>query len=117
MHEMSIAQSILELAVEEAKKLECSSITLIRVDYGALAGIMPDALKFCFEALVAGTEFEKTALELREIPLELRCPMCGSQFEGSQSAMFAPCPHCGELTGFKVEHGTELILSHLEAIK
>lgn len=117
MHEMSIAQNILELAVEEARKLACSRITLIRVDYGALSGVMPEALKFCFEALVKGTEHEKIILELREIPLALRCPMCGNRFGGTQETLWEPCPACGETIGHIVEHGRELLLSHLEAQK
>ena len=64
MHEMSIAQSILDIALEEIAKQGCDRLDLIRVECGALAGVVPDSLQFCFAALVQG------GLSLLELPRE-----------------------------------------------
>ena len=77
MHEMSIAQSILDIALEEIAKQGCDRLDLIRVECGALAGVVPDSLQFCFEALVQGGPHAAARLELVTIPLLLRCSTCG----------------------------------------
>ena len=68
MHEMSIAQSILDIALEEIAKQGCDRLDLIRVECGALAGVVPDSLQFCFEALVQGGPHAAARLELVTIP-------------------------------------------------
>lgn len=118
MHEMSIAASLLELAKEEARRRECSRISKIRVEYGAISGVMPEALRFCLMALCAGTENEEMELELVKIPLRLRCPLCNHVFGGeTKEAQWQPCPACGEIFGHTVEQGTELVLARLEAYR
>lgn len=116
MHEMSIAASLLEMASEEAAKQNCSQILRVRVEYGAISGIMPEALELSFQALTKGTPHEKAELELVRLPLRLRCPFCGARFGGEdQYALMDPCPQCGESFGHIVEQGRELLLARLEA--
>lgn len=118
MHEMSVAQSLLEMAITEARAHNCTRIIHIKVEYGAIAGIMPDALMLCFEALTKGTPHEGARLELIELPLKLRCPFCGEVFGGyGQDTLWQPCPKCSETFGHIVEQGRELILSRLEATR
>ena len=100
MHEMSIAQSILDIALEEIAKQGCDRLDLIRVECGALAGVVPDSLQFCFEALVQGGPHAAARLELVTIPLLLRCSTCGQTFGGEgQEALWQPCPACGRPHG------------------
>ncbi len=116
MHEMAIAQSLLRMAEEEIAAKNCSRLEVVRVEYGALAGVVPESLELCFEALIKGTPHESARLELIRLPLRLRCPFCGEVFGGEgQEALLQPCPGCGEQFGHVVEQGKELILSHLEA--
>lgn len=118
MHEMSIAQSLLELAEAEAKKNDCERLTRLIVNYGALSGIMPEALSLCFEALTKNTPHAGVKLELICLPVRLRCPFCSSVFEAEdQDSIWQPCPTCGESFGHIVEQGRELILARLEAQK
>lgn len=114
---MSLAMNLLELAREEAARNGCNRLIRVRVDYGALSGALPEALRFCFQTLVGETEDRDAILELREIPLRLRCPMCNAVFGGDgPGALWEPCPECGEVVGHIVEQGRELILSQIEAI-
>lgn len=117
MHEMAIAQSLLELAEREAAAKGCGRLLAVRVEIGVLAGIMPEALSFCVEALVKGSAHEGMRLELVRTPFRLRCPLCGNIREGEESdALGEPCPQCGECLGYAVESGRELVLARLEAI-
>lgn len=117
MHEMSIAMSLLELAEAEAAKNACKRLVRIKVEYGALAGIMPEALKFCFDCLIENGPHKGAVLELVEIPVKLRCPECGSVFECSGLPLLMQCcPKCGAISGHNVEQGRELLLLQLEAL-
>lgn len=116
MHEMSIAASLLEIAEAEAKRQQCNRLLKIRVEYGAIAGIMPEALQMCFKALIQDTPHKMAVLELVCLPLRLRCPFCGAVFGGEgQESLWTPCPQCGEEFGHIVEQGKELLLARLEA--
>ena len=116
MHEMAIAQSLLAMAEEEIARQNCTRLEMVRVEYGALSGVVPESLQFVFEPLIKGTPHEGARLELVCLPLRLRCPFCGKVFGGEgQDALWQPCPGCGEQFGHVVEQGKELILSRLEA--
>lgn len=118
MHEMSVAINLLELAMQEAAKQNCQRLARAHVQYGALAGIMPEALQLCFSSLIRDTPHKNAILELEELPLVLRCPFCGATFGGEgHDALWEPCPKCGEAFGHIVEQGRELILSRIEALR
>ena len=55
MHELSIALSIVELAEEEARKADATSISKVEVEIGTMAGIDPDALLFAWDSVIQGT--------------------------------------------------------------
>lgn len=117
MHEMSIAISLLELAEAEAAKHGCTRILRLKVEYGAMSGIMPEALKFCFDALLEGGPHQGAILELIEIPVKLSCPACGASFGAENKPLLLQCcPVCGAISGHNVEQGRELLLSQLEAV-
>lgn len=116
MHEMSIAQSLLRLAEEELARRGCTRLEKVGVTLGALSGVEPESLRFCFDILLRGTPHEGACLELTETPLRLRCAGCGLEFGGEgQDALWMPCPRCGEQFGHAVVRGRELLFNHLEA--
>lgn len=115
MHEVSIAASLLAMAEEEIRAKGCARILGLTVQYGQISGIMPEALRLGFAAVIAGTPHEGATLALEEVPLRLRCPFCRVCFDGAQD-IFAPCPNCGEEFGHIVEQGRELTLMRIEAV-
>lgn len=116
MHEMSIAQSILQMAEEHMARHGCSRLEKVSVTYGALSGIVPESLQFCFEAMVRDTAHQGARLELVELPLRLRCHACEHVFGGNgQEALWQACPQCGEEFGHTVEQGKECYLNSIEA--
>ena len=78
MHEMGIANSILEAAQTELdRRASGHTLTKVGVRIGEFAGVDPESLRFCFEALIKGTEFE---------PLELVIEWCraGDRFNSAR---------------------------------
>ena len=116
MHEMYVVSSLLSIVQEEMQKHGVSRLLLVRVRYGALANIVPEALSFAFEALTMETPFEGAVLETEEVPLTLKCSACGTVFAPPpEERFFAPCPACGSEGGHTVETGRELYVQHIEA--
>ncbi|MBQ9405580.1 MAG: hydrogenase maturation nickel metallochaperone HypA [Desulfovibrio sp.] len=116
MHEMSIAQSLLQMAEDEMTRSGCTRLEKIWVTLGAICGVEPESLKVCFDILVRDTAYAEAKLHIIKLPLRLRCSSCGNIFGGEgQDALWMPCPACGEQLGHVVEQGRELLLNRLEA--
>jgi hydrogenase nickel incorporation protein HypA/HybF len=111
MHELSIANSILEAARAEASRRPGVRLLKIGVRVGELAGVEPEALSFCFEALVRGTDLEPLALEIETRPRRQRCPECGRTFRVLDYNI--RCPDCGKAETTCVG-GNELEMVYLE---
>ena len=111
MHEMGIACSVLEALETEARRFPQGKIAKVGLRVGELAGVDPEALRFCLEAVVRGTEWESLALEIEFCRRRQRCERCGREFV--VEAWEAACPQCGEgRTVFA--GGDELELAYLE---
>jgi hydrogenase nickel incorporation protein HypA/HybF len=64
MHEMSIAESIVQSAAAEARQRPGMRVRAVGLRIGEYAGVDRGSLEFCFEALVKGTELEGAHLEI-----------------------------------------------------
>lgn len=64
MHEMGIANSILDAAGSIVRERPGCRVTKIVVLIGAFAGVNSESLQFCFEAMVTGTELAPLELEI-----------------------------------------------------
>lgn len=94
MHELAIAENLLEMAGQELRKRGLSRLLALRVRCGALAGVMPEALEFAFAALAREQGLE-ARLEIAREPLRLLCSACGRDFASAQGSLFTACPFCG----------------------
>ena len=92
MHEMSIAQSLLDIIKEEMHKHNAKLLKSVRLDIGQLSAIVPESLSFCFEVMTSGTELEGAELIMEIIPLKGACRDCSRGFEIKEYAF--ECPYC-----------------------
>jgi len=111
MHEMGIANSVLEAVKAEADLRPGMRVAKVCVRVGELAGVDAEALRFCFDALVKETALEPLSLEIEFRPRRHRCPSCGKEFNVTNYE--TNCPACGELATLFFG-GTELELAYLE---
>ncbi|SPE42378.1 fragment of hydrogenase nickel incorporation protein HypA [Candidatus Sulfopaludibacter sp. SbA3] len=70
MHEMGIANSILDAVRKEMAPYPGARPVKVTVRIGTMAGVDPDSLTFCFQALVSGTEFEPMELAVETAPAD-----------------------------------------------
>ena len=83
MHEMSITQAMLDLALEHA---EGQRITDVYLRVGRMSLIVPESVEFYFEYLSKGTQAEGARLHFETVPLEMTCLDCGRQADLSDWA-------------------------------
>lgn len=111
MHELSIADAVLSAVRAEAERHPGARLTKVGVRVGELSGVNADALSFCFESLVQGTELEPLALEVEACPRRHRCPRCSCTFAVVDYDV--ACPDCGASPTDCIG-GDELELAYLE---
>ena len=78
MHEVSLIENVLALVEQERAHQAFARVNTIRLKVGALGCADPEALRFCFGAVTAGTIAEGSRLEIEIIPGEGWCADCGS---------------------------------------
>jgi len=111
MHEMSIAQSLLEIIREEMLQHKATMLRSVRLHIGQLSAIVPESLSFCFGVMISGTELEGAKLMMEIIPLEGKCRECEKAFE-IQDYTFI-CPQCGS-TDIDTIAGQDLSIVEME---
>jgi hydrogenase nickel incorporation protein HypA/HybF len=111
MHEMGIAGSILDAVRAETRRFPEGHIYKICVRIGELAGVNPDAINVCFEALVRSTDLEPLELKVEYCPRRHECRNCGCSFAASLED--STCPNCGGADSYFIS-GDELELVYLE---
>ena len=105
MHEMSIAQSIVELAEQQARDHHSEGVEEVELEIGRLSGVELQTLAFALESAVKGTRLEGAAIVRHIIDGEGQCTDCEARF--SMEALYSNCPRCGSYC-VKIVKGKEL---------
>lgn len=111
MHEMALAQSIVEIVRDQAHKGSFTCVRAVKVSIGALSYVDPHALEFGFEIVARGTIAEGAVLQIDCPAGSARCTACHKVF--SVSAHGEPCPGCGQYA-WLVVGGDEMRVVELE---
>lgn len=110
MHEMSIAESVLGIVEESARREGLRRVREVRLEIGKLAAVETEALRFCFDAVVRGTVAEGAVLAIDETPGTAWCFGCSATVP--VAARGDPCPNCGGAR-LQVNGGTEMRIKDL----
>ncbi|MBU0637293.1 MAG: hydrogenase maturation nickel metallochaperone HypA [Planctomycetes bacterium] len=112
MHEFSIAQSIIELAEDEARRAGAMRVTRLQCRIGVLRQIDNRLMRDAFELAAEGTLCDNADLDIEKTRVSLACPRCQQRFEAREWDW--RCPEC-EADGEDPQGGDELELLSLEA--
>ncbi len=111
MHELSIAEEIINIASQYVPADNKAEVLSVFVEIGKLSNILPDSLEFCFDALVGDTKLKGAKLIVNEIPAAVKCDACGNISE-IENVLFQ-CNNCGS-PNVKLIKGNELKVTEIE---
>ena len=111
MHELGIANSVLEAVKTEMGRHPGTYPCKVGVRIGEMAAIDPESLRFCFEVIIQDTDLESLELGIEVCPRRHRCRVCGNDFIVRDYD--SRCPQCASLETTCIS-GDELELAYLE---
>jgi hydrogenase nickel incorporation protein HypA/HybF len=111
MHELGIAQNILEIVQQSVPDGQAAAVRYIRIRIGQLSGVVPDSLDFCFSAIVGETAMKQASLTIEQVPTIFRCRDCLSRFQ-IEGLVFL-CPTC-KSANLELVSGKELEIVEIE---
>ena len=111
MHEMSLAESVLQLIEDAARRDRFNKVRTVWLEIGQLSGVEPEALAFCFDAVTLSTLAEGARLEIITLPGQGWCQACAKT--APMTEVFDACPHCGSYP-LQVTAGTDMRVKELE---
>jgi hydrogenase nickel incorporation protein HypA/HybF len=111
MHELSIAMSIVDTALDEAAQRGVR-VSAVHLRLGALSGVVKEALQFSYEMACQDTALQGSRLIVEDVPVAVFCPQCHERRALPSVQSFA-CPECGAATR-DVLQGKELEIFALE---
>lgn len=111
MHELGLAQGILDLVRQHVAETDLPAVRAIRVRVGEMAGVVADSLEFCFSAILGGTPCAGAFLAIEAVPARARCRACAAEF--SLRTPVFQCPACGA-TDVVMVSGSELQVVDVE---
>lgn len=118
MHELAMCESMLktisaeyERFLAEKKPDRAPRVTKVRVVLGDLHQVVTESILTAWEVLTNGTAFTGAVLDLKRVPLSVRCRVCG--WEGAIKAPFFLCGRCGS-GEVETVAGDELYIEDME---
>ena len=107
MHEMSIASALMEQLLQIAEQQHAARIAEVEVHCGVMQQIVPESLRFAFDALSAGTPAAGATLKIVEEGVVAQCRSCGGRFAAALDNY--QCPKC-QVADVEVVAGRDIVL-------
>ncbi|MEU8797336.1 hydrogenase maturation nickel metallochaperone HypA [Spirillospora sp. NPDC048819] len=107
VHELAVTESVIAAI---SMQLPDSQVAVVHLEIGRLSGVMPDAVRFCFELAGEGTCVEGARLDITEPEGTGSCASCGTSFPARDA--LAVCP-CGS-ADVTISGGAELTIKAVE---
>ncbi|MDP1658852.1 MAG: hydrogenase maturation nickel metallochaperone HypA [Methylotenera sp.] len=113
MHEMSLAENVLQIIEESARTQHFQQVYIVVLEVGKLSAVEPDAMRFCFDAVMRGTLAEGAQLQIIETPGLGICLVCGAEVKMQEQ--YGLCPHCAS-PRLKVISGNQMRVKDLSVV-
>lgn len=111
MHEMSLAEGILQLIEDAARAENVQRVSAVYVEVGQLASVEVESLRFCFDVVIKDSVADGARLEIIDVPGTGWCMDCSQAVPMNDK--LAGCPQCGSYR-VQVTGGTEMRVKELE---
>jgi len=111
VHELSVCEQILSVAIDAATRAGAKKVTRVRVKHGQLRAIVPPIMAHYFEFLTKDTIAEGAKLEMEVVEPRARCKSCEEEYD--VTGFNFKCPKC-EKEEPELLSGMELFLEDIE---
>lgn len=113
MHEMALAESVLDIVQTTARQHGASQVRAVRLAIGRLSHVEPDALRFAFDAVTRQTLAEGARLEIDATEGTAWCMKCCEAVPVAR--LGDACPRCGSHQ-LQVTGGDEMRVQDIEIV-
>lgn len=111
MHELSITESILEIALRHGEENNAKIITDIYLVIGDLSSVVDESIQFYWNIISENTIAKDAHLHFKRIQTRLKCLSCSKEYQLSDSEI--ACPYCHS-NKVQVIAGEEFYLEAIE---
>lgn len=111
MHELSVTESLLKIALKHAEKANAKRVTDLNIVIGDLASMVDDSIQFYWEIIAKGTIAEQAKLNFRRLPAQLQCMTCSETYHPTDREL--ACPKCNGIN-VKIITGEEFALESID---
>ncbi len=109
MHELAITQSIVDTVTA---RTGAAKVSVVTVRVGRLSGVIPDAMRFCFELVTESTPLAGARLDVEEPEGRGRCRSCGADVVLPDMILLCSCGSAD----VEVTAGRELAVASVEVV-
>ena len=110
MHELAITRSVVDAVCEHTAG---APVAVVYVRVGKLSGVVPDAMRFCFDMVAEGTPVQGARLDIEEPDGLARCRTCGQDFDLQNLILLCSCGSAD----VEVLSGSELSVTSVEVVE
>jgi len=114
MHEASVTEALVKIALEEAAKNGAKKVERIKLVVGEATGYMQESLEMYFRNFTKGSILEGAELVCTYVKPKIKCPSCGKLFE--RKLFTFDCPDCGT-PGTMTSVGNEFYIESMDVEK
>ena len=114
MHELSVTENILNIALKHATKAEAKKVTDVHLVIGQLSSIVDDSVQFYWEIISKETLCHGSTLHFERKKATILCKDCGTEFPLEEE--MKPCPFCRSIQ-LQIVIGEEFYLESIEIVK
>ena len=111
MHEMTLAQDVVQIVEDAARRNGATRVAVVHVEIGGLSHVEPEALEFAFEAVARGGLAQGARLDIHRTPGKAQCMPCGETVPLGR--LGDACPRCGGYE-LRVTGGDEMRVRDIE---
>lgn len=76
MHELAITTALIEVVREEVERSGGGQVVRIDLTVSGFESLEPHSLNLCFEMMTEGTAMEGAVIEVKRLPIRIRCKTC-----------------------------------------
>ena len=111
MHEVSIAQNIIDKIEFEVRTNKASRVKNVKLVIGEFTGIVKEALEFALEIITKNTSAENACFDIETVKLKTYCSQCNKSYSDNGELCFI-CPVCD--SNLKILEGRELLIKYID---